>query len=66
MPEPKKQTTKRGTGLRRSHIRLNLAKKVNKTSPVKVFTTAKQSGKASKPAPKKAVVKTPKKPTKKK
>lgn len=46
MPEPKKQNTKRGTGLRRSHIRLNLAKKVNGKSPVKVFTTSKQSGKA--------------------
>ena len=46
MPEPKKQKTKRGTGLRRSHIRLNLAKRVNKTSSVKVFTTKKQSSKS--------------------
>ena len=45
MPEPKKQNTKRGTGLRRSHLRLNLAKRVNRTSPVKVFTTTKQSSK---------------------
>lgn len=53
MPEPKKQKTKRGTGLRRSHIRLNLAKKVNKTSPIKVFTTAKQTGKNNAAAKKK-------------
>jgi len=67
MPEPKKQKTKRGTGLRRSHIRLGLAKRVNKTSPVKVFTTTKQSGKSnSKPVKAKAQKTVAKKPVAKK
>ncbi len=43
MPEPKKQSSPRKTGLRRSHLRLELAKRVNKTSPVKAFTTKKQT-----------------------
>ena len=43
MPEPKKQSSPRKTGLRRSHLRLDLARQVNKTSPVKVFETAKQT-----------------------
>jgi len=43
MPEPKKQSSPRKTGLRRSHIRLDLAKKVNKKSPVKVFETKKRT-----------------------
>ena len=46
MGQPKKQTSPRKTGLRRSHLRLDLARRVNKTSPVKVRTTTKQSGKA--------------------
>ncbi|MCL2094876.1 hypothetical protein FWH13_02045 [Candidatus Saccharibacteria bacterium] len=59
MPEPKKQSSPRKTGLRRSHLRLDLAKRVNKTSPVKAFLTKKQTpnlkaklpgGKASKTA----------------
>ena len=41
MPEPKKQTSPRKTGLRRSHLRLKLARSVNKTSPVKAFETKK-------------------------
>lgn len=41
MPEPKKQTSPRKTGLRRSHLRLKLARMVNKTSPVKAFETKK-------------------------
>jgi len=41
MPEPKKQSSKRKTGLRRSHLRLKLARAVNKKSPVKAFETAK-------------------------
>lgn len=41
MPEPKKQSSNRKTGLRRSHLRLKLARSVNKTSPVKAFETAK-------------------------
>ena len=41
MPEPKKQSSPRKTGLRRSHLRLKLARMVNKTSPVKAFETKK-------------------------
>jgi ribosomal protein L32 len=43
MPEPKKQSSPRKTGLRRSHIRLELARQVNKHSPVKAFETAKKT-----------------------
>lgn len=45
MGKPKKRTSARKTGLRRSHIVLNLAKRVNAKSPIKARTTAKQSGK---------------------
>ena len=41
MPEPKKQSSNRKTGLRRSHLRLKLARSVNKQSPVKAFETQK-------------------------
>ena len=43
MPEPKKQSSPRKTGLRRSHLRLTLARAVNKKSPVKAFETKKQT-----------------------
>jgi len=43
VPEPKKQSSPRKTGLRRSHLRLNLARSVNKTSPVKAFETKKKT-----------------------
>ncbi len=43
MPEPKKQSSPRKTGLRRSRLRLKLARSVNRTSPVKAFETAKQT-----------------------
>lgn len=43
MPEPKKQSSPRKTGLRRSHLRLTLARSVNKKSPVKAFETAKKT-----------------------
>lgn len=43
MPEPKKQSSPRKTGLRRSHLRLKLARSVNKKSPVKAFETAKKT-----------------------
>ena len=43
MPEPQNQTRPRKTGLRRSHLRLKLARAVNKYSPIKVFETAKQT-----------------------
>lgn len=62
MPEPKKQSSPRKTGLRRSHLRLTLARAVNKKSPVKAFETAKSTPrlkvktvKTVKPAVKKAV-----------
>lgn len=42
---PKRRTTKRKRDLRRSHLRLKLARMVNRTSPVKVFTTKNESGK---------------------
>ncbi len=45
MAEPKKQSSPRKTGLRRSHLRLSLARRVNATSPVKAFTTRRESGK---------------------
>ncbi len=43
MPEPKKQSSPRKPGLRRSHLRLKLARAVNRTSPVKAFETAKRT-----------------------
>ena len=43
MPEPKKQSSPRKTGLRRSHLRLVLARAVNTKSPVKAFETAKKT-----------------------
>jgi len=43
MPEPKKQSSPRKTGLRRSHLRLKLARAVNKKSPVKAFETEKKT-----------------------
>jgi hypothetical protein len=46
MGKPKKQTSPRKTGLRRSHLRLELARAVNRRSPVKVRTTAKENGRA--------------------
>lgn len=45
MGKPKKQTSKRKTGLRRSHLVLDLARKVNSKSPVKVYTTKRESAK---------------------
>jgi len=41
MPEPKKQSSPRKTGLRRSHLRLKLARAVNRTSPVKAISKSK-------------------------
>jgi ribosomal protein L32 len=45
MGKPKKRTTPRRTGARRSHLVLKLARKVNASSPVKAFTTRRESGK---------------------
>ena len=60
MPEPKKQSSPRKTGLRRSHIRLDLAKKVNSKSPVKAFQTKKQTPNLKVAVPKKAAASTTK------
>jgi ribosomal protein L32 len=48
MGKPKKRTSPRRTGTRRSHLVLRLARKVNGSSPVKVFTTTKESAKKAK------------------
>lgn len=45
MGKPKKRTSPRRTGTRRSHLVLKLARKVNGKSPVKAFTTRKETGK---------------------
>ncbi|MDQ3158693.1 MAG: hypothetical protein M3P98_00965 [bacterium] len=44
MGKPKKRTTPRRTGNRRSHHVIKLARTVNGKSPVKVFTTNKETG----------------------
>lgn len=44
MGKPKTGTTSRRTKQRRSHLVLKLARKVNAKSPVKVFTTRRESG----------------------
>ena len=48
MAQPKKQSSPRKTGLRRSHLVLKLARIVNGKSPVKVRTTKRETGKAAK------------------
>lgn len=48
MAQPKKQTSPRKTGLRRSHLVLKLARRVNSTSPVKAKTTKRETGKSAK------------------
>lgn len=45
MGKPKKRTSPRKTGLRRSHLLVKLARAVNAKSPVKVYTTPKESSK---------------------
>ncbi len=45
MGQPKKQSSARKTGLRRSHLVLKLARMVNAKSPVKVYTTKRESAK---------------------
>ena len=47
MGKPKKRTSSRRTGMRRSHLVLKLARKVNAKSPVKVVL-GKPSTKAKK------------------
>lgn len=50
MGKPKKRTSARRTGTRRSHLRLKLARRVNATSPIRVYTTRRESGSAKEPA----------------
>lgn len=45
MGKPKKRTSSRRTGARRSHLAVKLARKVNAASPVKAYTTRRESGK---------------------
>jgi ribosomal protein L32 len=45
MGKPKKRTSPRKTGTRRSHLVLKLARAVNASSPVKAYTTRRESGK---------------------
>lgn len=45
MGKPKKRTSPRKTGTRRSHLVLELARRVNSKSPVKVITTKHETGK---------------------
>lgn len=47
MAQPKKQSSPRKTGLRRSHLLLKLARRVNGKSPVKVRTTKRESAKVT-------------------
>ena len=49
MGQPKKQKSPRKTGLGRSHLVIDLARRVNATSPVKIRTTKRETGK--KPIP---------------
>lgn len=45
MGKPKKRTSPRATGARRSHLVLKLARAVNAKSPVKAYTTRREGGK---------------------
>lgn len=45
MGKPKKRTSPRRTGSRRSHLALELAREVNRKSPVKAHTTRRETGK---------------------
>ncbi len=47
MGKPKKRTSPRATGARRSHLVIKLARRVNGRSPVKVKTTKRETGKVA-------------------
>lgn len=47
MGKPKKRTSPRKTGSRRSHHVIKLARRVNAKSPVKVRTTKRESAKVA-------------------
>jgi ribosomal protein L32 len=57
MGKPKKRTSHRRTGSRRSHLVVKLARAVNARSPVKVYTTRKESGSPEKSGSNKKTVK---------
>lgn len=57
MGQPKKQSSMRKTGTRRSHLLLKLARRVNGSSPVKVHTTKNETGKKTTAAKKAVAVK---------
>jgi len=48
MGKPKKRTSARRTGTRRANLVVDLARKVNGKSPVKAYTTRRESGKTEK------------------
>jgi ribosomal protein L32 len=50
MGKPKKRTSARRTRTRRSGLVVELARKVNGKSPVKAYTTRRESGKSIKAA----------------
>lgn len=50
MGKPKKRTSPRRTGMRRSHLVSTLARRVNATSPVRVLVGKKQHKKLAKDA----------------
>lgn len=45
MGKPKKRKSHRATGANRSHLIVKLARMINKRSPVKAYTTRRESGK---------------------
>ena len=45
MGKPKKRTSPRATGARRSHLVVKLARAVNAKSPVKAYTSRREAGK---------------------
>jgi ribosomal protein L32 len=45
MGKPKKRTSHRKTGVRRSHLVVKLARATNAKSPVKAYTTSRESSK---------------------
>jgi ribosomal protein L32 len=47
MGQPKKRTSPRRTGSRRSHLVLKLARSVNAKSPVRAYTTSRENPKPS-------------------
>lgn len=58
MGKPKKRTSPRATGARRSHLVLKLSRAVNAKSPVKVATTLKETGRRDRDTSKTKAAKT--------